>query len=263
MVRNIIIYKLYLNIAKYIIQIMAQNAVTEFITPAAKKRLLKDVKNIIKNPLTEHGIYYVHDEQNILSGYACIFGPKDSLYEDGAYLFRFEFPKDYPYRPPVVTYHTNDGTTRFHPNLYRNGKVCLSILNTWKGEQWTSCQSLKTVLLTLVSLFHNKPLLCEPGLKETHRDFVPYNHIIEYKNLEVAIAKMAMKKSLPENFKVFFPFIRAHILTEKANIVSKIDKLVHSKEKNGEQYVRTYNMRIELDYKKLETLMDLAIKELN
>ena len=30
MVRNIIIYKLYLNIAKYIIQIMAQNAVTEF-----------------------------------------------------------------------------------------------------------------------------------------------------------------------------------------------------------------------------------------
>ena len=57
MVRNIIIYKLYLNIAKYIIQIMSQNAVTEFITPAAKKRLLKDVNNIINNPLTDHGIY--------------------------------------------------------------------------------------------------------------------------------------------------------------------------------------------------------------
>ena len=33
-----------------------------------------------------------------------------------------------------LTYLTNDGNTRFHPNLYRNGKVCLSVLNTWRGK---------------------------------------------------------------------------------------------------------------------------------
>ena len=151
-----------------------------FITPTAQKRLLKDVKDILKNPLTSHGIYYIHDEQNIMKGYACIMGPDDTIYSSGAYLFTFDFPGEYPFKPPSLKYMTNDGKTRFHPNLYRTGKVCLSILNTWKGEQWTSCQTIKTVLLTLVTLFHNKPLLCEPGFRESHSDFIPYNKILEF-----------------------------------------------------------------------------------
>jgi len=253
--------KLYLNIAKYNIVIMSNTEEATFITPMAKKRLLKDVKDIIKKPLTEHGIYYVHDEQNILCGYACILGPKDSLYANGAYLFRFDFPKDYPYKPPKLTYCTNDGTTRFHPNLYRNGKVCLSILNTWKGEQWTSCQTIKTVLLTLVSILHNKPLLCEPGRTEQHIDFKPYNRIIEYKNLDTAVIGIAMKRNLPDDFVVFFPFFRNNILKEQDNIMARIEKL-EKKFDQTEQYVRTYNMRTHLDYKKLKKKMNVAIKKL-
>ena len=78
-----------------------------------------------------------------------IFGPKDTPYENGYYLFKFKFPIDYPYNPPKVVYMTNDGKTRFNPNLYRNGKVCVSILNTWSGDQWTGCQTISSVLLTL------------------------------------------------------------------------------------------------------------------
>ena len=33
------------------------------------KRLLKDVKEMIKNPLETEGIYYKHDEINMLKGY--------------------------------------------------------------------------------------------------------------------------------------------------------------------------------------------------
>ena len=36
------------------------------------KRLLKDVKQIIQNPLNEHGIYYIHDDTDMLKGYALI-----------------------------------------------------------------------------------------------------------------------------------------------------------------------------------------------
>ena len=50
----------------------------------------------------------------------------------------------------TLNYLTNDGKTRFNPNLYRNGKVCISLLNTWKGEQWTSCQTIESILLSLV-----------------------------------------------------------------------------------------------------------------
>lgn len=115
----------------------ALNKDTNIVTRDTIKRLAKDVKDIIKTPLTDNGIYYVHDENDILKGYALIIGPPDTPYSGGYYFFKFQYPHDYPFRPPTVTYHTNDGTTRFNPNLYRSGKVCISILNTWKGPQWT------------------------------------------------------------------------------------------------------------------------------
>ena len=97
-----------------------------------KRRLQKDIVDIIKEPLTDNGIYYAHDEENMLKGYAIIFGPDDCIYRYGGYCFEFKFPYDYPFSPPKLKYITNDNVTRFHPNLYRNGKVCISILNTWK-----------------------------------------------------------------------------------------------------------------------------------
>ena len=145
-----------------------------------QKRLLKDVIDIMKNPLIDNGIYYQHNQENMLQGHALVIGPEDSLYNYGYYLFEFNFSKEYPFKPPKVVYLTNEHDIRFHPNLYRNGKVCLSLLNTWRGEQWTSCQTIRTILLNLVTLFHNKPLLNEPGIKEDYRYFKDYNRIIKF-----------------------------------------------------------------------------------
>ena len=159
----------------------------EFISTSTQKRLLRDVSSIMKEPLTDQGIYYIHDEEDILKGYAMIFGPSDTPYHHGVYFFNLEFPNNYPYTPPKLTYLTNDGKTRFNPNLYRNGKVCLSILNTWKGEQWTSCQSIRTILLTLVTVLNKNPLINEPGVALTNPQVKIYNKIIKYKNFEVSI----------------------------------------------------------------------------
>jgi len=56
-----------------------------------------------------------------------------------------QFPEDYPSSAPhIVFLTTNGGKTRFNPNLYSDGKVCLSILGTWRGEsgeQWSSVQN--------------------------------------------------------------------------------------------------------------------------
>ena len=120
----------------------------------------------------------------MLKGYAVIFGPPDTIYEYGAYLFEFNFPKTYPFSPPKLTYLTNNGKTRFNPNLYRSGKVCVSILNTWRGPGWTSCMTIRTILITLTTLLHNKPLLNEPGITDTHRSFHDYNKIIQYRNFD-------------------------------------------------------------------------------
>ena len=40
------------------------------------QRLVNDVSEIIKHPLEEHGIYYIHNDENILEGHAMIIGPE-------------------------------------------------------------------------------------------------------------------------------------------------------------------------------------------
>ena len=195
------------------------------ISKETVQRLLFDVKDLIKNPLHSENIYYIHDDMDMLKGYALIIGPEDCIYQHGAYFFEFNFPSNYPLQPPVVTYHTNDGVTRFNPNLYRNGKVCISILNTWKGEQWTSCQTIRSVLMTLVTLFHNDPIENEPGFKKTDPESETYNKIIEFKNFDVAINGILNKKYLPEKFYGFFSIYKDYFIENK----EKIKKLICDK----------------------------------
>jgi ubiquitin-protein ligase len=195
-----------------------------------QKRLLKDVVEIMKHPLNDHGIYYIHDDTNMLRGHALVMGPSNTLYSNGYYLFKFTYPTEYPFVPPKLKYLTNNGHTRFHPNLYKSGKVCLSILNTWRGEQWTSCQTIRSVLLTLVTLFHNKPLLNEPGLTETYKDFKKYNEIIEYENYNTSILAVLNKK-LTKKFNLFNNIIMKNYNKNKLEIEQKLFKKVNNKKK--------------------------------
>ena len=149
-------------------------------------RVLSDVRELMTTPLHDNGIYYVHDEEDVLVGYAMLHGQPGTLYDGGYYFFRIKFPSDYPHTPLSATFLTNDGSTRMHPNYYKTGYVCLSILNNWRGEQWTGCLTLKSVLLTMVSIMDDAPLLHEPGIRDNHADFAPYNRIIEYKTIEFA-----------------------------------------------------------------------------
>ena len=212
-----------------------------------QKRLLKDVVEIIKNPLHDNGIYYKHDDNNMLHAYALVMGPENSLYNFGYYLFEINYPKDYPYSPPRLKYLTNNGYTRFHPNLYRTGKVCLSILNTWRGEQWTSCQTIRSVLLTLVTLFHNKPLLNEPGITERFKDFKKYNKIIEYENYKTAILSVLngkIKNSAIEEFKTI---INENFEKNKEKIEKQLEEKSKKPKKNV--HISIYNnMESVIDY---------------
>ncbi len=182
------------------------------ISTETTKRLLKDIKHIIKNPLTSEGIYYIHDEANILKGYAMIVGPSDTPYFGGYYFFEFNFPTNYPYSPPSVKYCTNGENIRFNPNLYTNGKVCVSILNTWEGDKWSACQTINSILLTLCSLLNKEPLLNEPGIKSNNQYLGVYNKIIEYSNINIAICGMLNRTYLMPVFEPFYTFMVEHFV---------------------------------------------------
>jgi len=226
------------------------------------KRLVKDIKDIIRKPLLDNGIIYSHSDENMLKGYAIIFGPKDTIYENGVYFFEFDFPKTYPYAPPKLTYLTNNGKTRFNPNLYINGKVCISILNTWRGPGWTSCMTISTILITLVSLFHNKPLLNEPGITEKHHAFESYNKIIQYRNFDTAIKNVMTKKLLPKEFMPLWPLIKRHFERNKDVIVKKINSLREKEPKTKTCKAGIYGMTCTIDYGYIKEQINKAYKEL-
>ena len=213
----------------------------------SKKRIMLDYKEILNDPV--ENIYYIHDEHNIYKGYGLIIGPTDTPYENGFYFYEFLFPENYPFSPPKVKMINYDGKTRFNPNMYINGHICLSILNTWEGEKWSSCQSIKSILNTLMITLNDTPLLNEPGITIQHQDFNSYNKIIEYKNIEINILKYLEKSQLPYAFHLFYP-----ILVEKFknNYETIINKCKQNEINKGIITINIYNnMSANIDYSNL------------
>jgi ubiquitin-conjugating enzyme E2 Z len=105
---------------------------------------------------------------------ALIIGPPDTPYEYGFFEFGLKFGNDYPSQPPKVDARTtNKGQCRFNPNIYAQGKVCLSILGTWagetSGEEWSSAQGLESILISIQSLMSSNPYENEPGFEAQSR----------------------------------------------------------------------------------------------
>jgi len=113
------------------------------------------------------GVYVQAYEDRIDLLRATVIGPLETPYEDGLYVFDIQFPGEYPSVPPNVQYYAHG--MRLNPNLYQNGKVCLSLLNTWQGkcaECWTTESTLLQVLVSTQSLILVKePYYNEPGLE--------------------------------------------------------------------------------------------------
>ncbi|TKA73320.1 hypothetical protein B0A49_03129 [Cryomyces minteri] len=103
---------------------------------------------------------------------ALIVGPPDTPYEFGFFEFDVRFPKEYPTKAPHVNATTtNGGRCRFNPNIYAQGKVCLSILGTWRGEpgeEWSTAQGLESILISIQSLMSSNPYENEPGFEDAN-----------------------------------------------------------------------------------------------
>ena len=233
--------------------------VNQVIKKETIRRLVKDVREIIKNPLEEHGIYYFHNETDMLKGQAMVIGPKGTPYENGYYFFGLDFPADYPHSPPKVTYFTNDGMTRFNPNLYKSGKVCISVLNTWRGEQWTACQTISSILLVLCTTLNNEPLLNEPGVRKNHRDYDSYHQIITYKNFRIAIVEMLKGTMVRRQFPLFSDIIKKNFVDNYNDIMKNLDT---GQIENITLQTSLYNMTVSINYEKVKEELNTLYQKL-
>lgn len=96
-------------------------------------------------------------EDNLLVWEALVGGPPGTPYECGVFKARLEFPLDYPMHPPKM-YFTS---AMWHPNIYPNGEVCISILHPpgedpthyeKVEERWSPVQSVEKILISVMSM---------------------------------------------------------------------------------------------------------------
>jgi ubiquitin-conjugating enzyme E2 Z len=216
----------------------------------AQKRIAKDIKNYYQSDINSVGIYCHIDESNIQHINAMIIGPPDTPYANGFYLFSIDFPNDYPFSPPKVKFLTYEAGIRFNPNLYTNGKVCLSILGTWTGPGWTTCLNLNTVLLSIQSLLNENPLVNEPGFEnEMGSKAQNYANVVSHANIKTATIKML--ETPTHGFEVFKEIMIKHFIEHNDFYKKYIEdnKSKHTSNLHSE----IYNMTTFCDIDYLET----------
>ncbi|KAL1917052.1 uncharacterized protein VTP21DRAFT_5250 [Calcarisporiella thermophila] len=96
-----------------------------------------------------------------------IVGPSNTPYEDAVFMFDFCFGANFPSEPPHAYFHSwTGGASRVNPNLYADGKVCLSLLNTWHGKDETELWSPRSSMLQLLISLQGLVLVREPYFNE-------------------------------------------------------------------------------------------------
>ncbi|CAF2409311.1 unnamed protein product [Rotaria sp. Silwood2] len=113
--------------------------------------LLKQLRELSRHPVEGISAGLI-DESNPYAWNVILVGPSDTFYEGGFFKARLDFPKEYPIKPPKMKFISEI----WHPNIEKNGDVCISILHEPgvdqfgyenPSERWSPVQSVG---------FHNK-----------------------------------------------------------------------------------------------------------
>lgn len=132
----------------------------------AVRALALEYKSLQEEPVEGFRVKLLN-EDNLFEWEVAIFGPPDTLYQGGYFKAHMKFPQDYPYSPPSIRFLTKV----WHPNVYENGDLCISILHPpvddpqsgeLPCERWNPTQNVRTILLSVISLL-NEPNTYSPA----------------------------------------------------------------------------------------------------
>jgi len=105
-------------------------------------RLKADLKEIHDDPPINCSAGILNDD--ITTWEATIIGPENTPYESGVFKLLINFPSNYPFKPPRVKFDTRI----FHPNINKQGSICLDTLN----KNWSPALTVSKLLLSISSL---------------------------------------------------------------------------------------------------------------
>lgn len=195
-------------------------------------RILSEISSLKKNlPLNwETSIWMRVSKTNFNIISVVIAGPKNTPYENGLFEFHVYLPTDYPNTAPSVLINTTDGgKVRFNPNLYANGKVCLSLLGTWSGsggEVWNKqTSSLLQVLVSIQSLILvDDPYFNEPGYEKYMKDekFIQASKAYNEEK-QISTINLAMINMIKNPIIGFEDVVKEHFTKKKEEILNRME----------------------------------------
>ncbi|KAK7348049.1 hypothetical protein VNO80_22598 [Phaseolus coccineus] len=199
------------------------------------KRIMREWK-ILARSLPD-SIYVRVYEKRIDLLRATIVGAAGTPYHDGLFFFDIAFPPDYPASPPDV--HFRSYGFSVNPNLYSNGHVCLSLINTWIGrrnERWDPSGS--TVLQLLLSIqalvLNDKPFFNDfwseiflLGRMFLEKRSQAYNEAVFALNCRTMLCQL---RRPPRNFQTF---VVAHFRDRAHAILSACDDYANGRARVG------------------------------
>merc|ERR1712042_190582 len=118
----------------------------QILNMAATRRLQKELFDIKKSKQKSFREILV-DDDNVLFWKGLIV-PDNPPYNKGAFKIYIEFPAEYPFKPPKITFKTKI----YHPNVDEKGQVCLPIIS---AENWKPATKTDQVIQSLVALVND------------------------------------------------------------------------------------------------------------
>jgi len=214
----------------------ASNIETSSISALSGSRMQRIVKECTMMatslPISLSSSIFVRaDEERMDVLKALIIGPMGTPYSIGCFQFDIFLPPTYPMDPPLCNMETTgNGTVRFNPNLYNCGKVCLSLLGTWHGDQnskWNAVSStIHQVLVSIQALILvDQPYFNEPaydsqkGTKEGELRSKEYNESIRLSTLRHAILGQLRNPS-----QGFEEIIKTHFRIQKDRLLNQCEE---------------------------------------